>query len=87
MGGKLKRYVHPNVQNAALFTIVKTRKQPERPSTDEWIKKTWYIRTMESYSAIKEQPVHSEGDQPWDFVGRTDAKAEAPVLWTPQVKS
>ena len=27
------------------------------------------------------QPVHSEGDQPWDFFGRNDAKAEAPVLW------
>ena len=33
------------------------------------------------------QPVHSKGDQPWDFFERNDAKAEAPVLWTPQVKS
>ena len=32
------------------------------------------------------QPVHSEGDQPWDFFGRNDAKAEAPVLWLPHVK-
>ena len=38
---------------AALFTIVKTWKQPECPSTDEWIKKMWYIYTMEYYSAIK----------------------------------
>ena len=29
------------------------------------------------------QPVHSEGDQPWDFFGRNDAKAETPVLWPP----
>ena len=29
------------------------------------------------------QPVHSEGDQPWDFFGRTDARAETPVLWPP----
>ena len=29
------------------------------------------------------QPVHSGGDQPWDFFGRTDAKAETPVLWPP----
>ena len=29
------------------------------------------------------QPVHSEGDQPWDFFGRNDAKAETPVLWLP----
>ena len=32
------------------------------------------------------QPVHSEGDQPWDFFGRNDAKAEAPVLWTHHAK-
>ena len=33
------------------------------------------------------QPVHSEGDQPWDFFGRTDAKAETPVLWPLHAKS
>ena len=33
------------------------------------------------------QPVHSERDQPWDFFGRNDAKAETPVLWPPHVKS
>ena len=33
------------------------------------------------------QPVHSEGDQPWDFFGRNDAKAETPVLWPPHEKS
>ena len=39
----------------ALFTIAKTWKQPECPSTEEWIKKTWYIYTMEYYSAIKKK--------------------------------
>ena len=39
-------------------------------------------KTLESSLDCKEiQPVHSEGDQPWDFFGRNDAKAEAPVLW------
>ena len=38
---------------SALFTIAKTRKQPKCPSTDEWIKKTWYKYTMEYCSAIK----------------------------------
>ena len=33
------------------------------------------------------QPVHSEGDQPWDFFGRNDAKAETLVLWPPHAKS
>ena len=38
---------------AALFTMARTWKQPRCPSTDEWIKKLWYIYTMEYYSAIK----------------------------------
>ena len=38
---------------AALFTIARTWKQPKCPSTEEWMKKMWYIYTMESYSAIK----------------------------------
>ena len=38
---------------AALFTIARTWKPPRCPSTDEWIKKLWYICTMEYYSAIK----------------------------------
>ena len=37
----------------ALFTIARTWKQPRCPSTDEWIKKLWYIYTMEYYSVIK----------------------------------
>ena len=45
-------------------------------------------KTLEGPLDCKEiQPVHSEGDQPWDFFGRNDAKAEAPVLWLPHVKS
>ena len=41
-------------------------------------------KTLESPLDCKEiQPVHSEGDQPWDFFGRNDAKAETPVLWPP----
>ena len=45
-------------------------------------------KTLESSLDLKEiQLVHSEGDQPWDFFGRNDAKAEAPVLWPPHAKS
>ena len=45
-------------------------------------------KTVESPLDCKEiQPVHSEGDKPWDFFGRNDAKAEAPVLRTPHAKS
>ena len=38
---------------AALFTIARTWKQPTCPSVDEWIKRLWYIYTMEYYSAFK----------------------------------
>ena len=59
-----------------------------------WALKKWCFwtvvleKTLESPLACKEiQPVHSEGDQPWDFFGRNDAKAETPVLWPPHVKN
>ena len=44
---------------AALFTIARTQKQPRCPSTDEWIKKLWYIYTMEYYAAIKRNAFES----------------------------
>ena len=44
---------------AALFTIARTWKQPRCPSADEWIKKLWYIYTMEYYSAIKRKAFES----------------------------
>ena len=48
----------------------------------------WCWRRLESPLDCKEiQPVHSEGDQPWDFFGRNDAKAETQVLWPPHAKS
>ena len=60
------------------------------PSPTAWALKNWCFwtvvleKTLESPLDCKEiQPVHSEGDQPWDFFGRTDAKAETPVLWPP----
>ena len=56
-----------------------------------WAPKNWSVvleKTLESPLDCKEiQPVHSEEDQPWDFFGRNDAKAEALVLWPPHVKS
>ena len=45
-------------------------------------------KTLESPLDCKEiQPVHPKGDQSWMFIGRTDAKAETPVLWPPHAKS
>ena len=61
---------------------------------ESWALKNWCFwtvvleKTLESPLDCKEiQPVHSEGDQPWDFFRRNDAKAETPVLWRLHVKS
>ena len=61
---------------------------------ESWAPKNWCFwtvvlkKTLESRLDSKEiQTVHSEGDQPWDFFGGNDAKAETPVLWPPHAKS
>ena len=61
---------------------------------ESWELKNWYFwtvvleKTLERPLDCKEiQPIHSEGDQPWVFFGRNDAKAETPVLWPPYAKS
>ena len=52
------------------------------------LKKNLKEKTLESPLDCKEiQPVHPKGDQSWVFIGRTDAEAETPVLWPPDVKS
>ena len=54
----------------------------------DWLDLLAVQGTLESPLDRKEiQPVHSEGDQPWVFFGRNDAKAETPVLWPPHSKS
>ena len=59
-----------------------------------WVLKNWFFwtvvleKTLESPLDCKEiQPVHPKGDQSWVFIGRTDAEAEALVLWLPDAKS
>ena len=76
-----------------------TVKKAERQRTDAFelwcwrrlLRVPWTVvleKTLESPLDHKEiQPLHSEGDQPWDFFGRNDAKAETPVLWPPHAKS
>ena len=58
-----------------------------------WTQKNWcfwtvVLKTLETPLDCKEiQPVHPKGDQSWVFIGRTDAEAEAPILWPPDAKS
>ena len=48
----LKRYMHPNVHSSTIYNS-QDMEATKRPLTDEWLKKMWYIYTMEYYSAIK----------------------------------
>ena len=45
-----------------------------------------FMASIIKLSEINRRHVHSKGDQSWVFIGRTDAKAEAPILWTPDAK-
>ena len=61
---------------------------------ESWVTKKWCFwtvvleKTLESPLDCKEvQPVYPKGDQSWVFIGRTDAKAETPILWPPHAKS
>ena len=61
---------------------------------ENWAPKDWCFwsvmleKTLESPLDCKEiQPVHPKGDQSWVFIGRTDAEAETPILWPPDMKS
>ena len=59
-----------------------------------WVQKNWCFwtvvleKTLESPLDCEEiQPVHPKGNQSWIFIGRTDAEAETPILWPPDVKN
>ena len=61
---------------------------------ESWVQKNWCFwtvlleKTLESPLDCKEiQPVNPKGNQSWIFTGRTDAEAEAPILWPPDAKS
>ena len=67
----------------ALFTIAKTWKQPKCALTDEWIKKTWYIHTMEYYSTIGKQwnkAISSNMDGPRDYHIKW-SKSKTNIVW------
>ena len=63
-------------------------------SKETWVPKNWCFwtvvleKTLESpLDCMEIQPVHPKGDQTWIFIGRTDAKAETPILWPPDAKN
>ena len=61
---------------------------------ESWVPKNWCFQTVELKKTLESsldckeiKPVNPKGNQPWIFIGRTDAKAEAPILWPPDMKS
>ena len=66
----------------------------ELESKDSWAPNNWCFwtvvleKTLESPLDCKEiKPVHPKGNQPWIFIGRTDAEAETPIVWPPDAKN
>ena len=66
----------------------------EMDHKESWAWKNWSFRTVTLENTFESplncteiQPVHPKGNQPWIFIGRTDAEAEAPILWPPDAKN
>ena len=80
----IKAMVFPVVMYGCESWTIKKAEQRRIDAFELWC----WRRLLRGPLDCKEiQPVHSEGEQPWDFFGRNDAKAETPVLWPPHVKS
>ena len=82
----------PKIKSVTVFTA--SPQMWELDHKEGWALKNWYFRTvvlektLESPLDSKEiQLVHPKGNQSWIFIGRTDAEAETPILWPPDVKS
>ena len=78
----IKAMVFPVVMYGCESWTVKKAERPRICAFDLWC---W--RRLLRIPCKEIQPVHSKGDQSWAFFGRTDAKAEIPILWPPHAKS
>ena len=79
----VKAMVFPVVMHGRESSTVKKAESQRIDAFELWC----WRRLLRVPWTTRIQPVHSEGDQPWDFFGRNDAKAETPVFWPPHVKS
>ena len=80
----VKAIVFPVVMNGCESLTVKKAEHRRIDAFELWC---WRRLLRVPLDCKEIQPVHSERDQPWDFFGRNDAKAETPVLWPPHAKS
>ena len=80
----VKAMVFPVVMYGCESWTIKKAEHRRIDASELWC---WRRLLRVPWIARRSKPVHSEGDQPWDFFGRNDAKAETPVLWPPHAKS
>ena len=80
----VKAMVFPVVMYGCESWIVKKAERRRIDTFELWC---WRRLLRVPWTARRSNLVHSKGDQSWVFIGRTDAKAEFPVLWPPRVKS
>ena len=82
---KTRIHIPSGSLNSILFTI----SPREVDHNEDWAQKNWYFqtvvleKTLESLLDYKIKPVNPKENQPWIFIGRTDAEAETPILWPP----
>ena len=74
----VKRMVFPVVMYGCESWTVKKAERRRIDAFELW---SWRRHLRVPWTCKEIQPIHSEGDQPWHFFGRNDAKAETPVLW------
>ena len=79
----VKAMVFPVVMYGCESWTVKKAEHGRMDAFEQWC----WRRLLSPLDCKEIQPVHSEGDQPWDFFERNDARAETPVLWPPHAKS
>ena len=79
--------MHHPPNKAASVQIQDSRVAGTFSSRALWCSNSNFSTLSTSLDCKEIQSVHSEGDQPWDFFGRNDAKAETPILWPPHAKS
>ena len=81
----------PYSQSYIFFPVVMYGCESRIPK-ESWVLKSWFLivvleKTLESLLDCKIKPVNPKGKQPWTFIGRTDAEADAPILWPLDTKS
>ena len=87
-------FIHKDLSNQSYRFSRSHVQMGELYHKERWVPKNWcfwtvvLVKTLENHVDSKEiKPINLKGNQPWIFTGRSDAEAEAPILWPPDAKS